>query len=64
MLDSSYDFHTGIFVFLLPENKQPAAKIILVRVHVGGFPDSASGKEPVCQWRRHKRHEFDPWEGS
>ena len=21
----------------------------------------ASGKEPVCQCRRHKRHGFDPW---
>ena len=26
-----------------------------------GFPDGASGKEFVCQWRRHKRHRFDPW---
>ena len=26
-----------------------------------GFPSGASGKEPVCQCRRHKRHRFDPW---
>ena len=26
-----------------------------------GFPGGASGKEPACQCRRHKRHEFDPW---
>ena len=26
-----------------------------------GFPDSAGGKEPACQCRRYKRHEFDPW---
>ena len=26
-----------------------------------GFPGSASGKELICQFRRHKRHEFDPW---
>ena len=25
-----------------------------------GFPDGASGKEPTCQCRRHKRHRFDP----
>ena len=25
------------------------------------FPGSASGKEPACQSRRHKRHRFDPW---
>ena len=36
MLDSSYNFHTGIFVFLLPENKQPTAKIILSEYILGG----------------------------
>ena len=25
------------------------------------FPGSASGKEPACQCRRHKRLGFDPW---
>ena len=25
-----------------------------------GFPGGASGKEPTCQWRRHKRCEFNP----
>ena len=25
------------------------------------FPGGASGKEPTCQCRRFKRHEFDPW---
>ena len=29
-----------------------------------GFPGDASGKEPNCQRRRHKRHGFDPWVGS
>ena len=28
-----------------------------------GFPDGASGKEPACQCRRHKRLEFHPWVG-
>ena len=28
-----------------------------------GFPGGASGKEPTCQCRRHKRCEFDPWVG-
>ena len=27
----------------------------------GDFPGGASGKEPDCQRRRHKRLEFDPW---
>ena len=25
------------------------------------FPGDASGKEPTCQCRRHKRYRFDPW---
>jgi len=26
-----------------------------------GFPGGASGKEPACQCRRHKRCGLDPW---
>ena len=26
-----------------------------------GFPGGASGKEPACQCRRHKRHTFNSW---
>ena len=26
-----------------------------------GFPGGANGKESACQYRRHKRHGFDPW---
>jgi len=26
-----------------------------------GFPGGASGKEPTCQRRRHKRCMFNPW---
>ena len=28
-----------------------------------GFPRGASGKEPTCQCRRHKRYRFNPWVG-
>ena len=28
-----------------------------------GFPGGASGREPTCQCRRHKRCGFDPWVG-
>ena len=27
----------------------------------GGFPCGASGKEPACQRKRHKRLGFNPW---
>ena len=29
----------------------------------GGFPGSASGKAPACQYRRHRRCGFHPWVG-
>ena len=32
-------------------------------VKTGGFSGGASGKEPTCQCRRHKRHGFDSWVG-
>ena len=28
-----------------------------------GFPSGASGKEPICQWRRYKRFRLDAWVG-
>jgi len=28
-----------------------------------GFPGDTSGREPACQYRRHKRHRFDSWVG-
>ena len=28
-----------------------------------GFPAGASGKELICQCRKHARHGFDPWVG-
>ena len=27
------------------------------------FPGGATGKEPACQYRRHKKRGFDPWIG-
>ena len=31
---------------------------VCVCVYSYGFPGGASGKEPACQCRRHKRHKF------
>ena len=36
-------------------------RIVMLR-HMG-FPGGASGKEPICQCKRHKRCRFDPWVG-
>ena len=32
-------------------------------LHSMGLPGGASGKEPACQCKRHKRPSFDPWVG-
>ena len=37
--------------------------IVLKYEKTVGFPGGASGKEPGCQCRRHKRPRFDPWVG-
>ena len=37
--------------------------IFIVYLQRVGLPVGASGKEPICQRRRCKRHEFDPWVG-
>ena len=34
---------------------------IYIVVCIWGFPGGASGKEPTCKCRRHKRGVFDPW---
>ena len=36
----------------------------ILKVHLFvqvGFPGGARGREPTCQYRRHKRCRFDPW---
>ena len=35
----------------------------LIRDLLRSFPGGTSGKEPTCQCRRHKRHQFNPWVG-
>ena len=38
--------------------------LIELTIHLPhGFPGGASGKEPTCQCRRHKRPRFSPWVG-
>ena len=40
-----------------------AGGFFTIELPVVGFPGGASGKEPICQCRRCKRHRFDPWVG-
>ena len=44
-----------------PQGGQPRAPLSSPLHCPLGFPGGVSGKEPVCQCRRRKRHEFDPW---
>ena len=34
-----------------------------IHMYLWVFPGGASGKEPTCQCRRHKKLGFDPWVG-
>ena len=45
------------------KDKSMSECLVIKCVGHQGFPDDASGKEPACQSRRHKRHGFDPWIG-
>ena len=61
-IGSCYLRSLGQVAECLPENQ-----IWLISLHViihsiicEGFPDGASGKEPACQCRRHKKHWFSP----
>ena len=40
-----------------------AAAAAAAACHILGFPGGASGEEPACQYRRCKRHRFNPWVG-
>ena len=51
--------HSINWFFKQKQNK--INKWIEATMYTGGFPGGASGKEPACQYRRHKRHGFDPW---
>ena len=54
-MQSKYTYLVSMKMFVL----------ILLILHyspeVRGFPGGASGEEPVCQCRRHKRSGFNPW---
>ena len=43
------------------ENNSWDPSLFCCSPRVRGFTGSTSGKEPACQYRRHKRHGFDPW---
>ena len=40
-----------------------ACSLHSAQLRVSSFPGGASGKEPACHCRRHRRHGFSPWVG-
>ena len=44
------------------ENREPLRDLVVPTEH-RGLLGGASGKEPTCQCRRHKRRGFNPWVG-
>ena len=51
-MQSKYTYLVSMKMFVLILHYSP---------EVRGFPGGASGEEPVCQCRRHKRSGFNPW---
>ena len=56
---SSIIFFFNVQIFLSSKNNN--SKIINGIINIMVFPGAASGKEPTCQCRRHKRRGFDYW---
>ena len=46
-----------------PSSRSKHSQYLVVGRWSVGFPDGSAGKEPTCQYRRHKRHGFHPWVG-
>ena len=55
---SSYLIDTGI---AFDHSFHVVDRKVILRDKCEGFPSGASGKEPTCHCRRHRRCRFDPW---
>ena len=60
--DSAVNTHSLNRWFSLGQCLPPRGHLALSE-DILGFPGGASGKEPACQCRRHKRCQFDSWVG-
>ena len=65
LLSSECSYHLnfiGIKLLIISSNDFLSMKSLMMFFNfLWGFPGGASGKEPACQCRRHKRGGFDPW---
>ena len=66
-LINPFQFLLTVFTFekflFTPNHEDILSRFLLsfIDLECMGFPGGASGKEPACQCRRHKRCGFDPW---
>ena len=56
MIGKNHSFDSMTFV-------SKVMSLLFNMLSFGAFPGGASGKEPACQCRRHKRCGFNPWVG-
>ena len=62
LLYKQWDFFLSIGRgFFLQHNCRNTHTYPLSNQYCNNMVGSASGKEPACQFRRYKRHGFDPW---
>ena len=63
-IDSSFAsiLYTFFFLFILPSFSH-TLPYFWAQLFILCFPVGTRGKESTCQYRRHKRHSFNPWEG-
>ena len=52
--------YTFFFLFIFPSFSH-TLPYFWAQLFILCFPVGTRGKESTCQYRRHKRHEFDPW---
>ena len=63
-IDSSFAsiLYTFFFLFIFPSFSH-TLPYFWAQLFILCFPVGTRGKESTCQYRRHKRHSFNPWVG-
>ena len=58
-----YRLSSSVLTLRTPMPRARSESSLLLVAHIRrNFPDGATGKEPTCQCRRHKRCGFQTWE--
>ena len=59
-LEKGKAIHSSILAWRIPRGRKELDRTeqLSLSPHIAGFPAGASGKEPICQCRKHKRQEI------